>query len=310
MLPEQIEGLLDFALAAALDGMAEQHLAAEVVPVCIEVERGAARVGWPRIEAIHAAAHEGTIAENLDAVVHAGTRAATTITTGPRQSPSGEDVRERDDVVLGISAVDAERMEFHQLARVVLVDALELALRTGRARRGILPVIEIEQHRGMTRGGAEQIAKASHRMRPDRFLFERAGPDIAQTLAREDVEVIEPERGQHFLQLARTFDCADEARLDRLANNDARALAQLLLIVLVVAIRAARHLDRALIFDEQRRRCHMQRAEIMHTLDQRRWNLNRFRIQLLMDPGLGADRADMLEVAGSRPEREPVEHMK
>src|SRR5271167_3496219 len=43
------------------------------------------------------------------------------------QAPSGKDMRERCHVGLGVAAVDAERVQFHHLARVVLVNAFEFA---------------------------------------------------------------------------------------------------------------------------------------------------------------------------------------
>ena len=46
-------------------------------------------------------------------------------------SPPGQDMRERDHVVLRVAAAHAERVQFHQLARVILVDAFEFALGAG-----------------------------------------------------------------------------------------------------------------------------------------------------------------------------------
>src|SRR5689334_15294762 len=63
----------------------------------------------------------------------------------PRERP-----RNRDDVGLRVTAVDAEGMELHQLAAVVLVQAWTLDS-AGHwnviARRLRLPVVEIEEHR-------------------------------------------------------------------------------------------------------------------------------------------------------------------
>src|SRR5688500_7906228 len=41
-----------------------------------------------------------------------------------RQRPPGERTRDFDDVLLGVAAVDANRVQLHQLARVVLVEAI------------------------------------------------------------------------------------------------------------------------------------------------------------------------------------------
>jgi len=118
-------------------------------------------------------------------------------------------------------------------------------------------------------------------MRADRILFESAGPDIVESLAAEDVEVIEPERGHHFLQLTRTFNRADHPRLDRFAQNyaglDARILGRVFCRVLVgtaVCLEVfllgvfLRHHDWQLILDEQRDRRHVQGAIRADALDQ------------------------------------------
>ena len=91
----------------------------------------------------------------------------------------------------------------------------------------------------MMRGRAEQRAELAEGMRPNRSLLERAGPDQVEALAGENVEVIEPERGHHFLQLARPFDRAHHPRLDRLAHHDSlldsRVLGRVLDRILVAA---------------------------------------------------------------------------
>ena len=97
--------------------------------------------------------------------------------------PAGERARDVDDVLLRVAAVDAERVQLEQLARVVLVDAASIAARVPRATVGCAsalerrrrtrctsahsctraldaqPVIEIEEHRGTLRRGAEHVRK-------------------------------------------------------------------------------------------------------------------------------------------------------
>ena len=53
----------------------------------------------------------------------------------PIDRPARQDPRELDDVLLRVAAVDAERVELHQLARVVLVEPRALTLRRPRRRR-------------------------------------------------------------------------------------------------------------------------------------------------------------------------------
>src|SRR5580704_9458243 len=126
---EHIERLFDLARATAFDGVAEQHLAAEIAAVGIEVECApVAESSRGCREAISAAQAEESVAKHLDTLV-AGTPPPAAIAAFFRQPPSGEDVGQRDDVALRVSTIDAERVQLHQLAGVVLVDALELAFR-------------------------------------------------------------------------------------------------------------------------------------------------------------------------------------
>ena len=236
----------------------------------------------------------------------------------PRQSPSGENVRERDHVGLGVAAVDAERVQLHQLARVVLVDTLELALGAGAAGRGVLPVVEVEEHRRMMRGRAEQRRGtcrsvcgriASPRTRRSRI---RSRPLPAKTLKWLNQNV-----GHHFLQLARPFDRAHHPRLDRLAHDDALLDAQLFgrildrrLVGAAVRLRVfAREVERPLVLDEQRDWGHVQRAKRVDAIGEIGGNRNRLGMQLFVDVAFGSDRADVIEIAGARAEGEAVEHV-
>ena len=68
--------------------------------------------------------------------------------------PAGEDGGERGDVGLGVAAVDADGVELHDLAAVVLVEALVAALRAPacchsvglRVRADGEPVVEVDHH--------------------------------------------------------------------------------------------------------------------------------------------------------------------
>ena len=97
---EDVEHLLAVGLAAArLDDVAEHHLLAGVVQARVEREAAA----LPRAV----------------------------------DRPAGERARHLGDVLLRVAAVDAERVQLHQLAAVVLVEALGrvLALRPLPRRR-------------------------------------------------------------------------------------------------------------------------------------------------------------------------------
>ena len=65
-------------------------------------------------------------------------RRRTPIATRVGDRPSGEAFCDLDDVLLRVAAVDAERVQFHQLAGVVLVDAAFCCCR----RNGFLHLLD------------------------------------------------------------------------------------------------------------------------------------------------------------------------
>jgi len=135
--------------------------------------------------------------------------------------PPGERARHVDDVLLRVAAVNAEGVQLHQLAPVVLVEAAARTLLVlhphhhlspparGDAALGIdaalridaLPVVEIEQHRRALRRRAEQIAELSEHARTDRVPLVLGDVLLRRALVGEDVEVVEPEVGHDFFEL-------------------------------------------------------------------------------------------------------------
>jgi hypothetical protein len=91
--------------------------------------------------------------------------------------PAGERAGDLGDVLLRVAAVDAQRVQLHQLAAVVLVEALGHAW--------------VRAHAG--------------------------------TLSRVDVEVVEPEVHEHFLQLAAAVDGAENLLLLQILHDAGRA---------------------------------------------------------------------------------------
>ena len=79
--------------------------------------------------------------------------------TVPGEAPAGQDMRKRHNILLRVAAIHPHRLEFHQLARVIFVNALELPFRVRAVRRAVLPVVEVEEHRGMAGGRAKQCAE-------------------------------------------------------------------------------------------------------------------------------------------------------
>jgi len=124
------------------------------------------------------------------------------------EGPAGEDTRQRRDVSLRVAAVDAERVQLHQLACVVFVEAA--AARTGRRTAG---VVQVMQHRRMPRRRVQHVGEAAQRIRADRVLLVVAHEHAVEVLAPEDVEVVVPEGHHHFLELARAGQRTVDARL-------------------------------------------------------------------------------------------------
>ena len=87
---------------------------------------------------------------------------------GALDGPAGEDGGEGGDVGLGVAAVDAQGVEFHDFPAVVLVEALVTAVRVGvggvdsigqRVRADGEPVVEVDHHGRGGGGGQEQVAE-------------------------------------------------------------------------------------------------------------------------------------------------------
>src|SRR5438445_1489115 len=116
----------------------------------------------------------------MDAIVESKFRLGSRIADGP----ACETARHFDHVLLGIAAVDSERVQFHQFAPVIFVEAALahgrqfgtlaasklFAMRSeplGRLWISAEVIVQIEKH-GRTPGcGAEQIAKSAQNAWPD-----------------------------------------------------------------------------------------------------------------------------------------------
>ena len=137
--------------------------------------------------------------------------------------PAGEAARHLDDVGLGIPAIDAERVELEQLARVVFVEAALggglACVQPARRRRRRAPVVEVDQHRRAVGGGLEQLGETAQRVRPHDGLFVLGQERGLLVFSGEDVEMVEPEVDQLFLQLLFRGDGAQELGLRELRDG-------------------------------------------------------------------------------------------
>jgi hypothetical protein len=100
-----------------------------------------------------------------------------------------------------------------------------IALRALRleAVRGVridaLPVVEVKEHRRTPGDGAKQITEPAQRVRPDHVALVFGEVFPRRALAGEDVEVIEPEVGHHFLELPIAVDGAENLLLGELGDH-------------------------------------------------------------------------------------------
>jgi hypothetical protein len=128
--------------------------------------------------------------------------------------PPGKAARCFGDVLLGIAAVHAQRMQFQQFASIVLIQPALAPFAGGRMRGRLcshrLPVIEIEQHGGTLRGSAQQILELAEDVRANGVAFIGRDQITVGAFFQEDVEVVIPEIHEHFFQLAVAVDGAKE----------------------------------------------------------------------------------------------------
>src|SRR5580692_12178785 len=142
------------------------------------------------------------------------------------QRPSGENARYLGYILLSVAAIHAESVQFHQFAAVVFVKSVALAFGLVRlpvipdaplpviigsvgnavgdvgVRSDAQPVIKIKQHGWTLCGRDQQVFKLAESMRANDIAFVACKQVVLGALADEYVEVVEPEIGHHFLQLA------------------------------------------------------------------------------------------------------------
>src|SRR5437762_509038 len=91
-------------------------------------------------------------------------------------------------------------------------------------RPGGEPVVEVEERRWMARTGADEVGKASQRVRADDITL--VGRDVPADVALpgEDVEVVEPEVDHDLRELALALDRAEGLRGLELRGDPERPL--------------------------------------------------------------------------------------
>src|SRR5688572_4806836 len=114
---------------------------------------------------------------NLSLPRRSGIAKAGTAALESADRPSSENLCELQHVLLRVAAVDAERMELQQLARVVFIQPPPAtASCSSRARTDGLEIVEVDEHRRMLRRRQHHILEPTEDMRTD---------DVALVAARQ-----------------------------------------------------------------------------------------------------------------------------
>ena len=111
--------------------------------------------------------------------------------------PAGEDQRQLLHVALVVATIDAEGMQFEQLAGVVLIEAAAVVPPGAGVWPDRADLIEVDQHRRVTRAGLHHILEAAKDVRADGLTLvgtSRQGDD--RLAGGADREVVRPEPDQ------------------------------------------------------------------------------------------------------------------
>ena len=188
---QDIERVLTFLDSGTGEVVAQEHFGAKVVAARIEVE--AAWVSRHPVVGVEPSGMRKSLKQPEGHLPQQPPARSRLFAAGLGKAPAGQDMRERYNILLRIAAIDSHRVEFHQIARIIFVDAFELPFGARAVRRTVLPVVQIEKHRGMPGGRAEQCAEFAQGIRTNRGFLEGAGPDIVEAFCGEHIEMVEPE---------------------------------------------------------------------------------------------------------------------
>ena len=259
--------------------------------------------------------HRPTQHELVTAVVHRGPEGEAGLLARPLDGPSGEGARHLGDVGLRVAAVHTQRVKLHQLAGVVLVEPGPPtgvgAGAHGEARTGAEPVVEVEQHGRMMGGRPQQVGEAAERVGTDDVALVGREVPAHLALAREDVEVVEPEVDHHLLQLPLARHRPQHLRGLQLAHDLERPLGRPELAPLVAGHLAAGELAPGLrvgarvlalqVADRHRQRGERGEGALGHRI------VDTVGVQLTLEPGGEADGLHLLGVARPWPVGHPLQ---
>ncbi len=125
--------------------------------------------------------------------------------------PSGKNARNLRDVSLSVSAVHAERMQLHEFAAVVFIQAFVLGTQSGslpwlntcglRGWTNACPVIQVVEHGWRLGHSRQKVAELAQRVGSDRVTLIAGDEILVLVFINEDVEMVEPEIRHHLLEL-------------------------------------------------------------------------------------------------------------
>ncbi len=114
-------------------------------------------------------------------------------------------------------------MEFEQFAAVVFVEAARTLLgaaELGRVGADGLPVVQIEEHGGALGCSFEQVLELAEHVGTDHVAFVFGDEVAVRALIEIDIEVVEPEIGEHFIELAIAVDGTQQLTFGEIAGDE------------------------------------------------------------------------------------------
>jgi hypothetical protein len=126
-----------------------------------------------------------------------------------RDTDTGQHPRQFLDIMLGISGVDAQGVQLHELAGVVLVDVPCCILR----------IVQILQHGRVLQRRHDEVTEVTERVWPDRPIGIVRQHPAHIGLLLEDTEMVEPEPDHLLFELVGGIDRAQQLTAPRLVSS-------------------------------------------------------------------------------------------
>src|ERR1039457_3202257 len=111
-------------------------------------------------------------------------------------------------------------MQFQQLASVIFIEPAMLPDSAARRRSSRLPVVEVEEHGGTLRGGAQQVFELAEDMRANGIALVGSDQIVIRALVDENVEVVVPEVGEDLFQLPFAVDRTEELGFEQILGHN------------------------------------------------------------------------------------------